>query len=253
MLKNKSKSTKPKPGRLALVTGSSSMDKVPLVSRMTRGLSNKLNFPPLMRRVLRYSDSWSLAMPAGSTTSRYFKVNSCYDPDGTGTGHQPRSFDQFCSSVGPYQVYRVLGVKAKVQAMTFGQGGATPQQQLGGMVVAGFSTSGSYPTAPSGSVASNIWGDTEIPGWSGLLINSNSPAMEMSFDRSMESVFGIKRTHLIGEDNYQGTYGADPTDLAFFYVGYQVADYTTTTQPIFLAVSFSFDVLFEDPIFNQAS
>jgi len=110
-------------------------------------------------------------------------------------------------------------VKAKVTALASGLGGATPQAQIGSIIVAGFSTSGTYPTAPAGSGAINIWGNTEIPGWSGMVVNPNSPAGSLEFDRSMESIFGIPRQHLLGEDNYQGTYGANPTDLAFFYFG----------------------------------
>jgi hypothetical protein len=212
----------------------------------------RLNFPPKLRRVLTYSDAWNVAAPTTSATKLVFLANSCYDPDNSGTGHQPRSFDQYCSSTGPYQVFRVLGVKAKVTALAIGAGGATPPAQIGSIVVAGFSTSGTYPSAPGGSAAINIWGNTEIPGWSGMAVNPGSPARSLEFDRSMDSIFGIPRTHLLGEDNYQGTYGASPTDLAFFYVGYQCADFATA-QALTLLVTFEYDVQFEDPIFNAAS
>lgn len=193
-----------------------------------------------------------MTSPTTSATNRAFIVNSCYDIDSSGTGHQPRSFDQYCSSVGPYQVYRVLGIKAKVTALASGLGGATPQAQIGSLIVAGFSTSSTYPTAPAGSGAINIWGNTEIPGWNGMVVNPSSPARSMTFDRSMESIFGIPQTHLLGEDNYQGTYGASPTDAAFFFIGYQTADFSTP-QALLLLVTFELDVQFEDPLFNASS
>lgn len=36
-----------------------------------------------------------------------FRLNSLYDPDYTGTGHQPRFFDQWSAIYGSYNVYKV--------------------------------------------------------------------------------------------------------------------------------------------------
>lgn len=64
-----------------------------------------------MTRKLAYSQV--IRLTSGTTglagTSQVFRVNSLYDPDLTGTGHQPYGYDQICAAAGPYSRYKVLG------------------------------------------------------------------------------------------------------------------------------------------------
>lgn len=246
--------TKPKSGPLSRVTGASRMDHRSAIMTRTVGVSERLGFPPRIRRTLKYCDSWYLLAPAGSTTYRAFVANGLYDFDATGTGHQPRSFDQYCSATGPYQVYRVLGVKIAITGTVATSSGATPPQQLPILLAAGFSTSGTNPTAPSGSVSSNIWGNTEIPGWAGTTLAVGMGPRTLTFDRSIASITGVPEQHIIGEDNYQGLYNSNPADQScWFYVTYQSGDYTATTQGFTLTMSAEFDVQFENPLMQLAS
>lgn len=59
-------------------------------------------------------------------TYQIYRSNSIYDPDYTGTGHQPRSHDQYALY---YRYYRVLGCKIKVTA--FWQDGAGKTTYVG--------------------------------------------------------------------------------------------------------------------------
>ena len=45
-----------------------------------------------------------------------FRGNSCFDPDYTGTGHQPRYFDQYAAV---YQKYKVTASSCKVEMINF--------------------------------------------------------------------------------------------------------------------------------------
>ncbi len=60
---------------------------------------------------LAYGDAFGLAAHASLTSytgSEYvFRLNSLYDPDLTGTGHQPYGFDQFAALYSRYKVDRV--------------------------------------------------------------------------------------------------------------------------------------------------
>jgi hypothetical protein len=65
---------------------------------------------------LRYSDQINVGNPLGGSVYN-FRANSLYDPNKTGTGHQPLGFDQMAEK---YNHYVVLGAKIYVQAIPFG-------------------------------------------------------------------------------------------------------------------------------------
>jgi hypothetical protein len=71
-----------------------------------------------MRKKLQYSSLNTLSSysTAGITgTEQIFNLNSLFDPDATGVGHQPYGFDQLCSSTGPYYKYKVLSATVSLE------------------------------------------------------------------------------------------------------------------------------------------
>lgn len=73
------------------------------------GLSRSdMGFPDRLATKLVYADVVELAMTSGGASTWSFRLNSLFDPDYTGTGHQPMWHDQF-SAV--YRNYRVKGSK----------------------------------------------------------------------------------------------------------------------------------------------
>lgn len=61
-------------------------------------------FPARTSRKLRYSTNFSLSSTAGAVVSQVFSANGMFDPDITGTGHQPMGFDQMMLSYNHYTV-----------------------------------------------------------------------------------------------------------------------------------------------------
>lgn len=82
--------------------------------RSVRGRSNRFSrrtlvrsgFPTKLTVKLAYHDTISLDADAGPDGFKtyVFRANSCYDPDFTGTGHQPMMFDQYMQIYDHYQV-----------------------------------------------------------------------------------------------------------------------------------------------------
>lgn len=248
MMRSRSRSTSRTRGKKArsnttpgFSTGS---DVGVLVPRIVRAVHPLSPFPQKKRLTLKYADSLVITTPTGSTTYRQWKVNSLYDCDGTGTGHQPRFYDNWLTSTGPYTVYRVLGVRAKV---TLAQSENATIAQSSALLCAGFSTGATNPAAPSGSANSNIWAFTEIPGWSGAVVPVGD-ARSLSFQRTIADIFGVSPAHILGEDNYQGFYNTDPVNICYFYIAYQAADFAVATNGN-LSVHFEFDVQLENPLF----
>lgn len=60
--------------------------------------------------VFKYCESLSLT-PAASVSVYRYSANGCYDPDITGTGHQPMGFDNLMAF---YDQYTVVGSKIQV-------------------------------------------------------------------------------------------------------------------------------------------
>ena len=86
-------------------------------SRYSRPITIPLNgltgnpVPPRLFTKLKYVQTLQpILITAGAPTVRQYRLNSVYDPDLTGAGHQPYGFDQWCSGFG-YQNYMVHAVK----------------------------------------------------------------------------------------------------------------------------------------------
>lgn len=67
-------------------------------------------FPSTLVTTLRYVDVYTLTSTAQAVAKQVFRMNSCFDPDYTGTGHQPYYFDQLAAVYGGYCV---IGSKLK--------------------------------------------------------------------------------------------------------------------------------------------
>lgn len=68
------------------------MNAATSLSRVSEGFMPL--FPPRTRKVLRYHDNVSVATVSGAVATYVFRANDLFDPNFTGTGHQPMGFDQ---------------------------------------------------------------------------------------------------------------------------------------------------------------
>ncbi len=83
--------------------------------------TNLTPFPPKYRCALRYAQTKTYTTGASgvSGTENAFSLNSLYDPDITGVGHQPYGFDQVASL---YSKYLVMSCDVQIRAVTPGGG-----------------------------------------------------------------------------------------------------------------------------------
>lgn len=70
---------------------------------MTRVTNVRQGIPDAMFAVLKYSQSF--APSSSGAVNQQFRGNSLFDPDLTGTGHQPLFFDQYATLYRRYMVY----------------------------------------------------------------------------------------------------------------------------------------------------
>lgn len=93
------------PPSIRTLTGKTAAGRITGLSRSDFG------FPDRLRTKLHYADVVLLSASAGNPGIWQFRMNSLFDPDYTGTGHQPQWFDQL-SAV--YRYVSVVGSKIKV-------------------------------------------------------------------------------------------------------------------------------------------
>jgi len=87
--------------------------------------------------VLRYHESFQLNPGvAGAPSSYVFRSNSCFDPNVTGTGHQPRGYDQIMA------MYQFLAVKEAQIEVWF-------QPRDGAPVIVSINSNGTTMFSPS--------------------------------------------------------------------------------------------------------
>jgi hypothetical protein len=80
----------------------------------------KPGFPRQRRVKLVYADHLNLTGASGLLTNHQYRLNSCFDPDFTSTGHQPMGFDQWGAF---YNHYVVLGCSWELSALHSGSSG----------------------------------------------------------------------------------------------------------------------------------
>ena len=74
-----------------------------------------LGFPTRLSVTLHYEDLIAIN-PSAPKASYAFRGNSCYDPDYTSTGHQPRYYDQYSAI---YQKYKVLKSTCTIEMLNY--------------------------------------------------------------------------------------------------------------------------------------
>jgi len=90
--KNK-KQSKPRAGKGNVIPGSKNFGVTTTISELWTPI-----FPARRTVKLRYSDYATLSSASGVVAAYVFTANGLYDPNRTGTGHQPMGFDQMCLS-----------------------------------------------------------------------------------------------------------------------------------------------------------
>lgn len=79
-------------------------EPMPVVPRIATGNQTVFGFPPRLVTKLRYADTYNLTSVTGSLAKWVLSMNGLYDPDITGTGHQPLYYDTYTSIYNHYTV-----------------------------------------------------------------------------------------------------------------------------------------------------
>jgi len=161
-------------------------------------------FPNIAVRKLRYSTANIISVTSGGLVTHVFSLNGLYDPDYTGTGHQPMGFDQMMPF---YNHYHVTKVKAHV---IFSMLESDRAGQVGLKV-----TPDTVPPANSEDLVEegrNTWdciagAASTTNGTKALKCSVNVPAIN-----------GLSRANFLADPDYQGTIISNPAEQTYLHI-----------------------------------
>lgn len=179
---------------------------------------------------MRYVDSILISGSTGVIGTQKFKLNSLYDPDQTGTGHQPMGRDQWEVL---YRRYGVVGVKATLR-WNFATG--TSPIEVGGFV------------SPLVSLTATSFSEIDEQGTaksSTLSASSAYPYLTTKHYFSAKKFFNIRDM----KDNMSDVgqyFGSDPSRIAYLHLFAQAADLTSSIS-VRVHVTLDYVVMLAEP------
>lgn len=180
----------------------------------------KQPFPKQLTNTVRYVDWLTFSFTSGLGTY-VFSANGLYDPNTTGTGHQPLYFDQLAAV---YNHYTVLKSRIKVTFNTI----------IPFMLSIKCDDDATPPSATYVAL--------ETPNTKGGLYyapGTGLPVLRESYDA--EKVFG---KGVMAQEDLQGSSGANPLDGQFYQI--QVYEPQLTTGSMQLLVEIDYDVVWSE-------
>lgn len=183
---------------------------------------------------MRYVERFTLNPSATAADVYLFIANSIYDPNQTGTGHQPLGHDQWKNF---YQHYSVLGSKLTLKAVSAGTtGGLTGSNPVGIHIVDDTSNVSTLDTIME-----------QGNGTIGILPNANAGCLKLSKTFSTKKYFN--RTDVKDCSELRATFEAHPTELAYYRIAAEPFDSSGTSTPyaILCQVVIDYTVLLTEP------
>lgn len=199
-----------------------------------RVLGNQLSvgkiplFPTRYRASLRYADTITLSSTSGAVASWVFAANGLYDPDVTGTGHQPAGFDQMMLS---YEHYCVT--KARISA-TFHNNTTSVFPTVGVSVNA---------AATPVTLVNQIVEDGLVT--TNRLYSNGVFGAVATLQRSIDIARFGGVDDILDDNSYRGTVASNPSELSYFIL--QLWDTESTTSTCSVDLIIEFEAVFTEP------
>lgn len=187
----------------------------------------KYGLPATLKMGIKYSDlvSWDLAAITLGTYT--FRANDLYDPDYSGTGHQPLGFDQLMAM---YNRFTVIASDITVKFNSDDTQTATSYWFVMRKI-----TSVETPN----SLAEAI----ETPGsqWGGFNVTQGPLVLKQSFNRNKDHP-GVK----FSDDFEFGTAAQSPTNATYYQIAAQGSG-TSNPGVVQMFAEIKYQVIFHDP------
>lgn len=186
-------------------------------------------FSPRAVTTLKYCERITVNCTAGVPNIYQFNVNSIYDPNRTGTGHQPYGFDQWAGIYGRYKVFAV-----SYRILFYNSTGAGNQ---------GITILMNNSTASLGTDYNTIM---ELPrSINSILSSQYTQPKLMKGHIYLPRLNGSTKEAYMADDRFQAQISANPTETMIMHI---VNYIESTTSNVEFEVQFKYHVEFFDPL-----
>lgn len=179
-----------------------------------------------MRTWLRYAEAITGLGGAPTVFDYQFRLNSLFDPNFTGAGHQPRGFDQLAALYGRYRVYRA---RARVIYQL-------EQSGIANVVATIFASNSSSSSAAYNDAAEQPFSSTR-----GL---SEYEHADIRLNVDLAKVNGKTWEAYASDDTTQADVGSSPTEIINLHV--TAASPSASSITVSISVILDYDVEFSD-------
>lgn len=181
--------------------------------------------PPSKLVRMRYVDQLSLNAGIGAIAGHTFRANSIFDPDQSGTGHQPMGHDQWTTF---YNHYTVLGAKITV---TFSN------QHTGDPMIVGLFLNDDTSLASSAATS--------------IIENAKGPITHLDAAggqgcKTISTTFSAKkffRCNVKNRTDLKATFGTNPSEEAYFLVWTAAMNAASDPSVVYATVKIDYIVL----------
>lgn len=195
-------------------------------------------FPATIRKKgqLYYDNNLTITAPVtGAVVGYVFSANGAYDPDTTGTGHQPMGFDQMMSM---YNQFTVIQSSITVSF--------APLATLLTRVALVLLPSTSVPTDPKQLIENGL-AKTSFYDVLGTSTLSRIPSISLSCD--VKRYFGRRSQSELKDDNSLfGTAAANPVEQVYFaFCAWQTHPNGSNTTVVDFDILLEYDIMYWEP------
>jgi hypothetical protein len=181
---------------------------------------------------LKYNQTYETSLLTTAGAQQIMNLNSIFDPDRTGSGHQPYGYDTLATL---YNRYRPLQTRWKV---TFGTSTGNYHfvvLPLNGLLVAAIADGATFNTAVEHPRSRN-----------GIQGGGGAPSTVIMGEIDLAALNGVIRTEYLADDRFEAQIGANPAELMVLYTG--VYNPTVSTLTAFFNIEVWYTVDLHDPI-----
>jgi len=180
----------------------------------------------------KYGAVFAMSNAATTASQQTMILNSCFDPDRTGTGHQPYGWDSLAGVL--YNRYRVLQTRWKV---TFGPANNTVYAvviPVNNLLPATITTAALFEAA------------CETPRARSSMVPATGRNTTMAGKIALNVLAGTAKVEYLADDRFEAVYSASPTEVISLVVSVYNPNASTVVTNILIEMEFETDL--HDPI-----